>query len=195
MHQFHQRADHTFHHTANLWSPKRSSVDHDIMLGAAALRRFRMALGRIVYTNAEWPPSMTGQSASTSIVASQACLSVAVCARRRPTLVEDLKIKGCGLIVLSMSGVTLDTTNPTSKLMLTMLAAVAEFERDLMKERQAEGIAKAQGDGKYKGRKPSARSQAEEVKSLASQGVSAAEIARRLKIGRTSAYRCLGRVA
>lgn len=109
--------------------------------------------------------------------------------------VEDLKIKGCGLIVLSMSGVTLDTTNPTSKLMLTMLAAVAEFERDLMKERQAEGIAKAQGDGKYKGRKPSARNQAEEVKSLASQGVSAAEIARRLKIGRTSVYRCLGRVA
>lgn len=109
--------------------------------------------------------------------------------------VDDLKAKGCGLIVLSMNGTTLDTTNPTSKLMLTMLAAVAEFKRDIMKERQAEGIAKAQAEGRYKGRKPSARGQGDEVRSLAAQGVKPAEIARRLGIGRTSVYRCLGNVA
>ena len=65
--------------------------------------------------------------------------------------VKAIQAKGCHLIVQSMGGQTLDTSNPTSKLMLTMLGAVAEFERDLMKERQAEGIAKAKAEGKYKG--------------------------------------------
>lgn len=106
-------------------------------------------------------------------------------------LVEEVKAKGCGLIVLSMNGMTLDTTSPTSKMMLTMLAAVAEFERDIMKERQREGIAKAKADGRYKGRKPTARSQAEQVQALAAEGVSATEIAKRLGMGRTSVYRCL----
>ncbi|CAI9121345.1 recombinase family protein [Brytella acorum] len=107
--------------------------------------------------------------------------------------VDTLKAKGCGLIVLSMNGTMLDTTNPTSKLMLTMLAAVAEFERDIMKERQAEGIAKAKMEGKYKGRKPSARNQEEEVRALAAQGIKPTEIARKLGMGRTSVYRCLGK--
>ena len=108
--------------------------------------------------------------------------------------VEKVKAKGCGLVILSMSGVTLDTTNPTSKLMLTMLAAVAEFERDLMKERQAEGIAKAKADGKYLGRKPTARNQTEEVKALAASGMSPSKIAEKLGMGRTSVYRCLGKL-
>lgn len=106
--------------------------------------------------------------------------------------VDELKAKGCGLIVLSMNGMTLDTTSPTSKLMLTMLAAVAEFERDIMKERQAEGIAKAKAEGKYKGRKPTARNQTEAVRALEAQGVSKTEIAKRLGISRTGVYRALG---
>lgn len=106
--------------------------------------------------------------------------------------VDELKAKGCGLIVLSMNGMTLDTTSPTSKLMLTMLAAVAEFERDIMKERQAEGIAKAKAEGKYKGRKPTARGQTEAVRALEAQGVSRTEIAKRLGISRTGVYRALG---
>lgn len=109
--------------------------------------------------------------------------------------VEMVKAKGCGLIVLSMNGMVLDTTSPTSKLMLTMLAAVAEFERDIMKERQAEGIAKARAEGKYLGRKPTARDQAAEVRALAAQGIGGTEIARRLGIGRTSVYRCLAEAA
>lgn len=110
-------------------------------------------------------------------------------------LVDEIKAKGCGLIVLSMNGVTLDTTSPTSKMMLTMLAAVAEFERDIMKERQREGIAKAKAEGRYKGRKPTARSQAEQVQALAANGISATEIAKQLGIGRTSVYRCLADAA
>ena len=51
-----------------------------------------------------------------------------------------------------MGGERLDTRNPTSKLMLTILAGVATWEREIMLERQREGIAKAKGEGKYKGR-------------------------------------------
>jgi DNA invertase Pin-like site-specific DNA recombinase len=52
-----------------------------------------------------------------------------------------------------MGGERLDTRNPTSKLMLTILAGVATWEREIMLERQREGIAKAKSEGKYKGRR------------------------------------------
>ena len=54
----------------------------------------------------------------------------------------DLSRRGIGLVVLSMGGEKLDTRNPTSKLMLTILAGVATWEREIMLERQHEGIAK-----------------------------------------------------
>ena len=63
----------------------------------------------------------------------------------------DLSKRGIGLVVLSMGGERLDTRNPTSKLMLTILAGVATWEREIMLERQREGIAKAKAAGKYKG--------------------------------------------
>ena len=50
----------------------------------------------------------------------------------------------------------IDTSSPTGRLMLTMIGAVAAFERELLLERQAEGIAIAKAKGKYLGRKPSA---------------------------------------
>ena len=60
-----------------------------------------------------------------------------------------------------------------------------------MLERQREGIAKAKAAGKYKGRKPTARAKADEVRALRSQGVGATEIAKQLGIGRASVYRVL----
>ena len=56
------------------------------------------------------------------------------------------------LIEADLGGERLDTRNPTSKLMLTILAGVATWEREIMLERQREGIAKAKAAGKYKGR-------------------------------------------
>ena len=70
------------------------------------------------------------------------------------TILEALKAKGASLRILSMG---IDTSTPTGKLMLTLLGGVAEFEREIMLERQREGIAKAKAEGKYKGRKPTAR--------------------------------------
>lgn len=70
-----------------------------------------------------------------------------------------------------------------------MLGVFAEFETNLRRERQTEGIAKAKAAGVYKGRKRSI--DAKTVQTLRAEGVGPAEIARRLKIGRTSVYRVL----
>jgi len=98
----------------------------------------------------------------------------------------DLSRRGVGLVVLSMGGERLDTRNPTSKLMLTILAGVATWEREIMLERQREGIAKA--EGKYKGRP--ANIDAAEIRRLTAT-MGPAAIARHLGIARSSVYRML----
>jgi DNA invertase Pin-like site-specific DNA recombinase len=107
-------------------------------------------------------------------------------------IVEGLTKRGVGLRILSMAGTELDTRSPTSKLMLTMLAAVGQFERELMLERQREGIRRAALDGKYKGRAPTARRKADIVAKLRAEGMKPVEIARRVGISRASVYRVLG---
>jgi DNA invertase Pin-like site-specific DNA recombinase len=102
---------------------------------------------------------------------------------------QQLHASGAFLRILNLN---LDTSTATGKLMMTMLGAVAEFEREMMLERQREGIAKAKAAGKYKGRQPTARAKADQVRELREQGIGAVEIARRLGIGRASVYRCLG---
>jgi DNA invertase Pin-like site-specific DNA recombinase len=106
-------------------------------------------------------------------------------------IVEDLDRRGVGLIMLSMGGQQIDTRSPTGKLMVTLLAAIAEFERGLLLERQKEGVAKAKADGKYRGRKPTARAKAAEVMRLDGEGLQRTEIARRVGIGVASVYRVL----
>jgi DNA invertase Pin-like site-specific DNA recombinase len=103
----------------------------------------------------------------------------------------DLRSRDIGLIVLSMGGERLDTRNPTSRLMLTILAGVAEWERQIMLERQKEGILQAKHEGKYKGRKPTALAKAADVRKLASEGHTREAIAERLNIGVASVYRIL----
>ena len=106
-------------------------------------------------------------------------------------IVERLESKGVGLVVLSMGGQRIDTRTATGKLMLTMLGAIAAFERDLMLERQREGIAKAKSEGKYRGRAPTARRLADQVRELKAKGIPPTQIAQQLKIGRASVYRVL----
>lgn len=104
------------------------------------------------------------------------------------TIMDTIKAKGADLRILNMG---IDTATPTGKLMLTVLGGIAEFEREIMLERQREGIAKAKADGKYKGRKPTARAKEEDVLRLKAEGIGATEIAKRLGIGRASVYRIL----
>lgn len=105
------------------------------------------------------------------------------------SIVEDLSARGTGLILLSMGGERLDTRNPTSKFMLTMLAAVAEFERLLMLERQREGIARAREAGKYKGRKAVVDRLV--AREMAADGLTGLDIAARLGVSKSAAYRAL----
>ena len=64
---------------------------------------------------------------------------------------QQLDAKGVGLNVLDQA---IDTTTPTGRLMFNMLGAIAQFERELIRERMLVGIAKAKAEGKYKGRAP-----------------------------------------
>jgi DNA invertase Pin-like site-specific DNA recombinase len=109
-------------------------------------------------------------------------------------IVAALESKGVALMILSMGGQPLDTRAPTGRLMLTMLGAVAEFERALMLERQREGIARAKADGKYRGRAPTARRLADDVLRLKREGIAPTRIAQQLGIGRASVYRILADV-
>jgi DNA invertase Pin-like site-specific DNA recombinase len=102
-------------------------------------------------------------------------------------IVDTLSAKGVQFKALQQGAI--DTTTSNGRLMLNLLAAFAEFETDLRKERQREGIEKAKKEGRYTGRKPSVP--IAEVKELHGAGVGPAEIARRLKIGRASVYRAL----
>lgn len=106
-------------------------------------------------------------------------------------IIGRLEGKGVGLRVLSMGGQEVDTRTPTGRLTLTMLGAVAEFERALMLERQREGIAKAKTEGKYLGRAPTAQRQAEAARQMKAEGARPIDIAQRLKISRASVYRIL----
>ncbi|NNM72458.1 recombinase family protein [Enterovirga aerilata] len=103
-------------------------------------------------------------------------------------IIRKLQAKGVGIRIVNMG---IDTNTPTGKLMLNVLGGVAEFEREMMLERQREGIAKAKAEGKYRGRKPTARAKAEQIAELHAGGISLSEIARRLKIGKTSVHRVL----
>jgi len=101
-------------------------------------------------------------------------------------IVHDLKSRG---IVLRATEQPIDTSTAAGKCFLDMLGVFAEFETNLRKERQLEGIAKAKAEGKYKGRRPSVDIEA--VRKLRAEGLGATEIAERLGIGRASVYRAM----
>jgi DNA invertase Pin-like site-specific DNA recombinase len=102
--------------------------------------------------------------------------------------VDRVKRKGAHLQVLNLG---MDTSTATGKLLLTMIGAIGQFEREMMLERQREGIAKAKAEGKYTGRQPTAMAKAKQVRALRRHGVAPMEIARQLGISRASVYRCL----
>ena len=104
------------------------------------------------------------------------------------TIIAKLSAKGVAFRCLAQGGV--DTGTSSGKLMLGILGAVAEFETDIRKERQLEGIAKAKAAGVYKGRKPTVP--VDDVRRLHSEGMGATAIADKLGVGRASVYRALG---
>ena len=106
-------------------------------------------------------------------------------------LLEQIEAKGAGLVILSMGNERVDTSTATGKLILNMMVSVAQFEREMMKERQVEGIKRAQAEGKYKGRVPRAMKQADKVKALVAGGFDRLKIQEQLGMSKASYYRCL----
>jgi len=85
----------------------------------------------------------------------------------------------------------IDTSTPHGQLLPVLLSAITDFERQIIRERQAEGIDIAKREGRYKGRKPTAMAKAEEVMALNAQGLTRQKIADQLEIGVASVYRIL----
>jgi DNA invertase Pin-like site-specific DNA recombinase len=112
-------------------------------------------------------------------------------ARSIPDLVRiigTLEEKQATLRVLAMN---LDTNTPTGRLLLNLVGSVAQFEREIMLERQREGVAKAKAEGKYRGRAPTARAKGEEVIARFKADQRPIDIAKVVGIGRASVYRIL----
>jgi DNA invertase Pin-like site-specific DNA recombinase len=101
-------------------------------------------------------------------------------------IVHELKVKG---VHLKATEQPVDTSTAAGKAFLDMLGVFAEFETNLRKERQLEGIAEAKAKGVYKGRPP--KINATQVRQMRADGLGATEIAKALKIDRTSVYRLL----
>lgn len=92
-------------------------------------------------------------------------------------------------IVFKVIDMNLDSSSAAGKMVINVLGSVAQFERELMLERQKEGIAHALAAGKKFGRPATAKKHKKEVIQLKAEGYGASEIARRVGIGRASVYR------
>jgi DNA invertase Pin-like site-specific DNA recombinase len=101
---------------------------------------------------------------------------------------KELAELGVGFVSLTEA---LDLTTPTGRAMAGLLAVFAEFEHEVLRERVRAGLAQARLEGKQLGRPVTAARHATQIRKLHRAGVSKAEIARRLQIGRTSVRRIL----
>lgn len=110
-------------------------------------------------------------------------------------IVAKLEAKGVALRILDFGGSEVDTKSPTGRMLLTMFAAVAEWELATMRSRQKIGIAKAKAEGKYRGRAPTARRLAPQVRELRATGTPARQIAAKLGISKSSVHRILSDTA
>ena len=113
-------------------------------------------------------------------------------ARSIPDLVRimaRLEEREASLRILDMN---IDTSAPTGKLLLNLVGAISQFEREIMLERQRIGVAKAKVDGKYKGRQPTARSKSDDVMKAYREGSNPSQIVKSFGISRASVYRIIG---
>jgi putative DNA-invertase from lambdoid prophage Rac len=102
---------------------------------------------------------------------------------------QELEHLSVGFVSLTEA---LDLTTPAGRAMAGLLAIFAEFEREILRERTRAGLAHARANGRRLGRPATAAAHAAEIRNLHAAGISKSEIARRLKIGRTSVRRILG---
>ena len=103
-------------------------------------------------------------------------------------IVKRLQEKGVTFRVLDGA---IDTSTASGRLQLNLLGSIAQFEREMMLERQREGIAKAKAEKRYKGRAPTARAKTNDVLARRAHGEAPSAIANALKISPASVYRII----
>ena len=106
------------------------------------------------------------------------------------SIIHQLERKQVGLRILNLG---MDTKTTTGKLMLTILGGIAQFEREMMLERQREGVAKAKEDGKYTGRKAIDTTRRATIIRLNTEGLTKIEIANQVGVGEATVYRVLAK--
>ena len=112
------------------------------------------------------------------------------------SIISQLNDKGVTIEFLSESLVFSGNSDDAfAKLQLQMMGAFAEFERNIIRKRQAEGIAKAQQRGVYENRKRKRKVSDKRVMELKQEGLNNTEIAGYLCVTRMTVYRALKRVA
>jgi DNA invertase Pin-like site-specific DNA recombinase len=109
--------------------------------------------------------------------------------RHLVNVVHELTDRGIGLKVLTGQGAQIDTTTAQGKLVFGIFAALAEFERDLIRERTQAGLIAAAARGRKGGRKPVVTpDKLRRARAMIEQGLNVREAAMRLKIGKTALY-------
>ena len=104
-------------------------------------------------------------------------------------IAEDLKTRGVELVVIDQN---IDTSTPTGKLLFNMLASIAEFENDIRRERQSDGIAKAKDHGvKFGAKAKLSDQQLSEMKLKRANGVLVKDIMSEYGLSKASVYRLL----
>lgn len=102
-------------------------------------------------------------------------------------LLETLKARGVALRILDLG---VDTGSPVGALILTIMGGFAQFERDIMLERQREGIAKAKAEGRFRGRKPSFDAEKlAQVRTMLAEGAGVSTVAKATGLSRQAVYR------
>jgi DNA invertase Pin-like site-specific DNA recombinase len=108
-------------------------------------------------------------------------------------IAQGLESRGIDLVVLNQA---IDTSTPAGKLMFAVLAAIAQFERDLIRERTLDGLARAKAQGKVGGRRPTIAGQrAQLVKRLAAEGQSVRQIAASIDASPSAVHRLLSKAS
>jgi DNA invertase Pin-like site-specific DNA recombinase len=108
-------------------------------------------------------------------------------------IIEEVTTKKASIRFIKEGQEFTGEKEPMKELMLNIMGSVAQFERDIIKERQREGIAKAKERGVYKGRRPKfSHEELVSMKKLKADGSSVARVAKLYKTSRATVYRCLG---
>ena len=197
---FGQRRKHPKTFRVGLYARVSTFDQHTIPLQIRALREYAARRG--------WPIAMQVKEVGSGAVQRQLREKLLDAARRREidvvlvwrldrwgrsvadllATLQELEHLGVGFVSLTEA---LDLTTPAGRAMAALLAVFAEFEREILRERVRAGLAHARQNGQRLGRPMTAGLHVAQIRKLHRAGVSKAEIARRLNIGRTSVRRIL----